>query len=61
FDDAVGPALRHQAVLNQLELGIVDSIRAEPTRYPQGVRMLALARGSGSTLPGAGHRWRTAA
>jgi GNAT superfamily N-acetyltransferase len=43
FDDAVGPALRHQAVLNQLELGIVDSIRAEPTRYPQGVRMLALA------------------
>jgi GNAT superfamily N-acetyltransferase len=43
FDDAVGPALRHQAVLNQVELGIVDSIRAEPTRYAQGVRMLALA------------------
>ena len=43
FDDAVGPALRRQAVLNQVELGIVDSARAEPTRYAQGVRMLALA------------------
>jgi GNAT superfamily N-acetyltransferase len=42
FDDAVGPALRRHAVLNQVELGIVDSARAEPTRYAQGVRMLAL-------------------
>jgi len=30
-------------VLNQVELGTVDSIRAEPTRYAQGVRLLALA------------------
>ncbi len=43
FDDAVGPALRRHAVLNQVELGILDSARSEPTRYALGVRMLALA------------------
>lgn len=43
FDDAVGPDLRRYAVMNQVELGIVDAARAEPTRYPHGVRMLALA------------------
>ncbi|MFM8783940.1 MAG: GNAT family N-acetyltransferase [Phycisphaerales bacterium] len=42
FDDAVGPALRRAPVLNQVELGIIDNVRADPGRYPNGVRMVAV-------------------
>jgi RimJ/RimL family protein N-acetyltransferase len=42
FDREVGPALRRSPVLNQVELGIVDNARADPSRYPEGVRMLAV-------------------
>ena len=42
FDLEVGPALRRAPVLNQVELGIVDNARADPSRYPDGVHMLAV-------------------
>ena len=42
FDEVVGPALRLHPVMNGVELGIIDAARAEPTRYAQGVRLLAL-------------------
>ncbi|MBU3728574.1 MAG: hypothetical protein FGM37_04920 [Phycisphaerales bacterium] len=42
FDDVAGPALRHQAMLKQVALGIVDAVRADPPRYAEGVRIIAL-------------------
>jgi predicted GNAT family acetyltransferase len=42
FDDAAGPALRREPVLNQVQIGIVESMRAEPGRYARGVRMIVV-------------------
>ena len=42
FDDAAGPALRREPILNQVLLGVVDSMRTEPGRYAQGVRMVVV-------------------
>lgn len=42
FDDAAGPALRREPILNQVQLGVVESMRAEPGRYAQGVRMIVV-------------------
>lgn len=41
FESAVGAALRRETVLNQVQLGIIEQMRADPTRYPDGVRLLA--------------------
>jgi predicted GNAT family acetyltransferase len=41
-DDVVLPILRRAPVIHQLQLGLLEQLRTDPGRYPEGVRMDAL-------------------
>jgi RimJ/RimL family protein N-acetyltransferase len=49
-DELVVPTLRLEPVTHQLQLGLLEQVRTDPTRYPGGVRMLALRDSSTGAL-----------
>ena len=42
FEPVAGAALRREPVLNQVQLGIIEAMQADPTRYPGGIRLVAM-------------------